>query len=85
MSKGPEWARTGTIVGYAEYLRGRADAFAVLILRRDDAALAVHPEIAPEDARELLLERVPALVADLAAARLEKRKAARMQMDAPRE
>lgn len=85
MSKGPDWTRTGTVVAYAEWLRSKSDAFAVLVLRRDDAALAVDPELAPEDARVLLLERVGPLVADLAAARLEKRKAARMQMEAPRE
>jgi len=78
MSKGPDWTRTGTIVAYAEWLRAKSGAFAVLVLRRDDAALAVDGELAPADARELLRERMEPLVADLAAAREEKRKAARV-------
>lgn len=85
MSKEPDWTRTGTIVGYAEYLRSKADAFAVVVLRRDDAALAVDPELAPADARELLGERMEPLLADLAVARREKRKAARHVMEPPRE
>ena len=80
MSKGPDWARTGTIAAYAEWLRKKSGAFAVMILRRDDAALAVDAEIAPGDARELLLGRMDPLVADLAAARREQRPAARAEL-----
>jgi len=36
LSKGPDWTRTGTIVAYAEWLRVKSEAFAVLVLRRDD-------------------------------------------------
>lgn len=85
MSRGPDWTRTGTIVAYAEWLRAKSGAFAVMVLRRDDAALAVDGEIAPGDARELLHERIDPLAADLAAARNEKRKAARLELEAPRE
>ena len=67
-------------MGYAEYLRKQSGAFAVVVVRRDDAALAVDAEVAPGDARELLHERIDALVADLAAARAEKRKAARLEL-----
>lgn len=83
--KGPDWRKTGTIVAMAEWLREKSGAFAVVVIRRDDAALAVDPAIAPGDARELLLERVPNLAADLAAARQEKRKGARMELEPPRE
>lgn len=72
-------------MAYAEWLRAKSDGFAVVVLRRDDAALAVDPEIAPGDARELLHERIEMLVADLAAARAEKRKAARVEMEPLRE
>lgn len=57
----------------------------VLVLRRDDAVLAVDPEIAPGDARDLLAARINDLVADLAAARAEKRKAGRVQLGEIRE
>jgi hypothetical protein len=85
MSKGPDWAKTGTIVAMAEWLREKSGAFAVVVVRRDDAALVADPRIAPGDARELLLERLPALALDLAAARAEKRKGARLEMEPPRE
>ena len=85
VSKGPDWSKTGTVVAMAEWLRARSGGFAVVVLRRDDAVLAVDPELAPEDARELLFERIPPLVADLAAARREKRKAARLELGAMKE
>jgi hypothetical protein len=78
--KTPDWTRTGTVAGYAEWLRKKSDALAVVVVRRDDAALAADPLLAPGDARELLLDRVPLCVADLAAARKEKRPAARLQL-----
>ncbi|HEV2133768.1 MAG TPA: hypothetical protein VGR47_05850 [Terracidiphilus sp.] len=83
--KPPNWEKTGTIVGYAEWLRSASGAFAVLVLRRDDAAMAVDEDLAPRDARELLLERMEPLIADLAAARREGRKAARVELEPVRE
>ncbi len=80
MSKGPAWEKTGTIVAYAEWLRAKSGALAVMVVRVNDAALAVDVNLAPGDARELLLERVPELAADLAAARKEKRSGARVEM-----
>jgi len=80
MSKEPAWEKTGTIVAYAEWLRAKSGALCVVIVRRDDAALAADEKLAPGDARELLFERVTELAADLAAARKEKRKAARIEL-----
>lgn len=80
MSKGPDWTKTGTLVAMAEWLRVRSGALCVVVLRRDDASLAADPELAPADARELLRERIDPLVADLAAARAERRKAARLEL-----
>lgn len=70
----PDWTKTGTVAGYAEWLRDKSGALCVVVLRRDDAVLAADPALAPLDARDLLHERVDGLAADLAAARNEKRK-----------
>ena len=76
----PDWTKTGTIVAYAEWLREKSGALAVVIVRRDDAALAADPQLAAEDARELVEARVSLLADDLEAARREKRKAARLEL-----
>jgi len=80
MSKGPDWTRTGTIVAYAEWLRSKSGALAVVVVRRDDAALAADLLLAPVDAQDLVIERVIDLARDLPAARKEKRKAARLEL-----
>jgi hypothetical protein len=79
-SKGPDWTKTGTIVAYAEWLRSKSGALAVVIVRRDDAALAADAQLAAMDARELVEERVAVLADDLEASRKEKRKAARLEL-----
>ena len=79
-SKGPDWTKTGTIVAYAEWLREKSGALAVVIVRRDDAALAADPHLAALDAQELVEARVSLLADDLEAARREKRKAARLEL-----
>jgi cysteine synthase len=71
----PDWTKTGTIAGYAEYLRKNADAFAVIVVRRDDAVLAACVGIKAADLGERILDDVPALMLDLAKAREEKRPA----------
>jgi hypothetical protein len=78
--KAPDWTRTGTIVGYAEYLRKQSGALCVVVIRRDDAALVADPLLAPSDARELVDTRMVDLEFDLAAARREKRKGARVEL-----
>jgi hypothetical protein len=79
-SKGPDWTRTGTIVAYAEWLRSKSDAFAVVLIRRDDSALAVDGQLAPADAECLINTYLPKLFRDLEVARREKRKGARLEL-----
>jgi hypothetical protein len=76
----PDWTRTGTIVAYAEWLREKSGALAVVVVRRDDAALAADVDLRPDDAKDLVIERVIDLARDLEAARKEKRKAARLEL-----
>ena len=76
----PDWTRTGTIVAYAEWLRAKSGAFAVVVIRRDDAALAADAEIAPADVKDLIEARTSVLVRDLDTARKEKRKEARLEL-----
>ena len=71
----PDWTRTGTIAGYAEYLRKSADAFAVIVVRRDDAVMANCNDIGPRDLGERILHDIPDLIVDLPKARNEKRPA----------
>lgn len=71
----PDWSRTGTIAGYAEYLRKSAEAFAVVVIRRDDAVLAACEGMRPVDLGERILADVPALMSDLPQARAQKRPA----------
>jgi hypothetical protein len=80
MGKGPDWTKTGTIVAYAEWLRKKSGALTVMIVRRDDAALAADPRLAASDAADLIEQRVVGLAVDLARARKEKRAAARLEL-----
>ena len=77
----PDWTRTGTVEGYAEYLRKSSDAICVVVIRRDDAVFAVDADCAPSDARSLVEERLVDLECNLNTARLEKKKAARVVME----
>jgi hypothetical protein len=76
----PDWTRTGTIVAYAEWLRKKSGALAVIVVRRDDSALAADEQLAPLDVAPLAMMHLPGLVTDLANARKEKRKAARNEL-----
>jgi hypothetical protein len=71
-----DWTQTGTIAGMAEWLRGKSDAIAVVVVRRDDAVLLAHPDCTPADARDLVIERLFDLARELEFARKEKRSAA---------
>jgi hypothetical protein len=82
---GPDWAKTGTIVAYAEWLRAKSDALCVVVIRRDDAALAADAQLMPADAKDLVEQRIGELAMDLAEARKEKRKAARLELGPLRE
>lgn len=70
-----DWARTGTVAGMAEWLRKESGALAVVVIRVNDAVLAADLAVAPRDVYELVADRMPALVAELDAARKEKRPA----------
>jgi cysteine synthase len=71
----PDWTRTGTVGGYAEYLRKASDAICVLVIRPHDSVFAVDPRCAPVDAERLVKEYVPHLAGRVEQARLEKRAA----------
>jgi hypothetical protein len=73
MAGNPNWEKTGTVAGYAAYLRKSADALVVLVIRPNDAALAVDAELKPGDVAEVIALRLPELVEDLRQARAEKR------------
>lgn len=85
MGKGPDWTRTGTIVAYAEWLREKSAALAVVIVRVNDSALAADPRLAPADAEQVVMDHLPRLVANLATARQEKKRAARLELGTLRE
>jgi hypothetical protein len=54
MAREADWTRTGTVAGYAKYLRGKADALAVIVLRRIPELIA--------DLRKAREEKRPARV-----------------------
>ncbi|MBS1803543.1 MAG: hypothetical protein JST28_09250 [Acidobacteria bacterium] len=83
--KPPDWQKTGTVAGYAEYLRKQAGAFVVVVIRRDDAVIAIDEDLAPKDAGEQLADRLPRLLANVDQARKEGRAAARDVMEPVRE
>ncbi|MDE2104127.1 MAG: hypothetical protein KGL39_43215 [Patescibacteria group bacterium] len=78
--KPPNWEKTGTVAGYAEYLRKQSRAFVVVVIRRDDAVMAVDPDVMPRDAEQLLRDHLPSLAIDLEHARKDGRKAGRVEM-----
>jgi cysteine synthase len=81
----PDWTKTGTIAGYAEYLRKQGDAICVLVIRAHDSVFAVDPRCAPEDAQRLVEEYVPRLAGQVEHARREKKQAARLELGENRE
>ncbi len=72
-----DWTRTGTVAGYAEYLRKSADAICVLVIRPHDSVFAVDPGCPPAEAERLVTEYLPHLVGRVEADRREKKQAAR--------
>ena len=75
----PDWTRTGTVAGYAEYLRKTSDAICVLVIRPHDSVFAVDPRCAPADAEQLVKDYVPRLAERVEVARREKKQAARLR------
>jgi cysteine synthase len=76
----PDWTKTGTVAGYAEYLRKSSDAICVLVIRPHDSVFAVDPRCAPADAEQLVNEYISRLAERVNAARLEK-KPARLNLE----
>jgi cysteine synthase len=81
----PDWTKTGTLAGYAEYLRKSSDAICVLVVRPHDSVLSVDPRCKPEDAAERVIEYVPLLAGRVEEARREKKQAARLELGPNRE
>ena len=68
-----DWARTGTIVAMADWLRRESGALAVIVMRGQDGALAVDEAIAPRDVEAMMCAHLTPLVEDLGRAREEMR------------
>ena len=81
----PDWTRTGTIAGYAEYLRKQADAICVLVIRPHDSVFAVDARCAPADAEQLVKSYIARLAEQVEHARSEKKRAARLELGENRE
>jgi cysteine synthase len=75
----PDWTRTGTVAGYAEYLRKQSDALCVVVIRPFNSVLAADPDLTPTDCGERLAEELPGLVLGLREAREQKKRAARVE------
>lgn len=75
----PDWTKTGTVSGYADYLRKQSDAILVLVIRPHDSVFSVDPGCAPVDAGELVAEYLPRLMSRVEEARKQK-KAARLEL-----
>lgn len=72
--------KTGAVEAAAEWLRKESGAIAVVLVRRDDAVMAVSPDCAPLDARDLVKDRLIELAELVAWKRMEKRKTARLEL-----
>jgi hypothetical protein len=76
----PDWTKTGTVGGYAEYLRKQSDAICVLVIRPHDSVFDVDPDCAPAEAERLVLQYLPRLTGRVAEWRKQK-KAARLELE----
>ena len=83
--KPPDWTRTGTVSGYAEYLRRQSDAICVVVVRPADLVLALDPRCKPSDAERLVGDYLPLLVERMEQPRKEKKPAARLELGKNRE
>jgi cysteine synthase len=77
----PDWTKTGTVAGYADYLRKQSDAICVLVICPHRSVFSVDPACAPEDAQRLVEEYVPRLAERVDLARKEKKAAARLELE----
>ena len=78
MSEKKQWDLTSThaVEGAAEWIRKRSDAIVVMVVRGQDKAFAVHPDVAPSDAAELVRDLLSEIVEDTNRARHARREAA---------
>lgn len=82
MSQKREWDLTSThsLEAGAEWIRAKAGALCVVIVRVNDSVLAADPGLAAGDAEELVNGYMIKLARDLETARREKRRAARLEL-----
>ena len=75
MGQKREWDLTSprSLAAAAEWIRGKADAIAVIVVRGEDTVMAVHPEAAPHDAAETVRELLPEMAESVNQERREKR------------
>jgi hypothetical protein len=86
MSKKPlDWTKTGTVHAMAKWVLESSDAFAVVVIRRDDAVLVVHPEVTPRDAQNLVCDRIGDLAVAVDVMRRGGQKDGRVVMEPVRE
>lgn len=53
-----DWTKTGTVVGYAKWLRKSADAICVVVICPNRNVFEVDPACAPHDAQRLVEDRI---------------------------
>jgi hypothetical protein len=72
MSKGKGWDLTSlhSLQGAAEWIRKNAGAQLVLVVRAGDVAFAVDPQIAPRDAKGLVVAELDVIVEHLVQQRM---------------
>jgi hypothetical protein len=75
MSKGKGWDLTSlhSLEGAAEWIRKNSDALLVLVVRREDIAFAVHEDVRPFEAIQMVELVLPATQAQLEERREEAR------------
>jgi hypothetical protein len=82
MSRKPlDWTRTGTVHAMAKWILESSDAIAVVVVRRDDAVLVVHPECRPVDAQGLIENRIGDLAVAVDQVRAGRRKDGRVELE----
>lgn len=75
MAEKRKWDLTSrrSLAAAAEWLRGRSDAIAVVVVRGDDTVMAVHPDVAPRDAATAVWDLLPTMADEVNQERREKR------------
>lgn len=73
--KRKQWDLTSrrSLAAAAEWVRGKADAIAVIVVRGEDTVMAVHPECAPHDAADAVRDLLSNMADEVNQERREKR------------